>query len=113
MSKRFELYLKSGERALKQLDNYMEVAKKVKRMVEDVWNESKVYVFGSVVDGRCTAMSDIDILIVIDGASREESYGVKAMIYHAIDAPMELHVISNEELESWYRRFVDRLEEVP
>jgi len=97
---------------LKQLEGFREVAEKVKKMARGVWKGCKVYVFGSVLDGRYTASSDIDILLVVDGIDREEAVRVKAMILRAIDAPIQLHVASNEEFEGWYRRFIDMLEEI-
>lgn len=113
MSKEFESYIESGRKTLEQLNNYMGIAERVKGMVDEFWRDAKVYVFGSVLEGKYTSMSDIDILIVVDGVSREEAYKVKATVYKDIDAPIELHVASSEEFERWYKRFIDRLEEVP
>ena len=113
MSKGFDTYVESGIRALKQLDNYGEVARKVRDIISAFWKDSKVYVFGSVTKGRQTAMSDIDILIVVNGVSREQALAVEARIYSSIDAPIELHVASAEEFGHWYKRFIDRFEEIP
>jgi hypothetical protein len=112
LSKGFEVYAESGVDALRQLNNYREVARKVKSIANAVWSRSKVYVFGSVIKGKQTAMSDIDILIVVDGVTQEEAYAVKAKIYGSIDAPIELHVASSEEYKHWYMRFIDKLEEI-
>jgi hypothetical protein len=112
LSEGFEVYVKSGAEILKQLGNYREVARKVKSIVDTVWKDSRVFVFGSVVKGKQTALSDIDILIVVDGVSREQAYIVKSKIYSTIDAPMEHHVASTEEFEHWYMRFIDKLEEI-
>jgi len=113
LSKGFESYIESGRKTLEQLNSYMEIAKRVKGIVDEFWRDAKVYVFGSVLEGKCTPMSDIDILIVVDGVSREEAYKVKAAVYKDTDAPIELHVASSEEFERWYKRFIDRLKEVP
>ena len=113
MSNEFESYIESGRKALEQLNNYMEVATRVKGIVVGFWKDAEIYVLGSVLEGKHTAMSDIDILIVVNGVSREEAYKVKATVYKDIDAPIELHVASSEEFERWYKRFINRLEEVP
>lgn len=113
MSKGFEVYIESGRKALTQLDNYVEIAKTVKKVVAEVWSSAKVYAFGSVVKGKYTAMSDIDMLIVVDGVSREEAHRVKAMIHRSIEAPIELQVIFNDDFNHWYKRFVDKLEDLP
>ena len=112
MSNEFESYKESGRKTLKQLNNYMEVATRVKGIIEGFWKDAEIHVFGSVLEGKHTAMSDIDILIVVDGVSREDAYRVKATVYGAIDAPIELHVASSEEFEHWYKRFIEKLEEV-
>jgi len=112
LSRGFEGYIESGKRSLRQLQEYREVARKVRGIAEKAWPACKVYVFGSVLEGRYTAASDIDILIVVDRVGREEAAKVKAMILHAVDAPVELHVASSEEFEGWYRRFIDKLEEI-
>jgi len=113
LSNEFESYIESGRKTLEQLNNYMEIATRAKGIIEGFWKDAEIYVFGSVLEGKHTAMSDIDILIVVDGVSREEAYKVKATVYKDIDAPIELHVASSEEFERWYKRFIDRLEEVP
>jgi hypothetical protein len=112
LSKGFDVYIESGAKALGQLNNYREVARKVKCLVNAVWTDSKVYVFGSVIKGKQTAASDIDILIVVDGVTREQAYIVEAKIYRAIDAPIELHVASTKEFTDWYARFIDKLQEI-
>ena len=112
MSTGFELYIKSGKKALEKLGNYREIAKEVKRMVREAWRDARVYVFGSVIEGRYTAGSDIDILVVVDGVGSEEAIRMKAKIYKSIDAPIQLHVASSSELENWYSRFIERIEEV-
>ncbi len=104
--------MESGRRALEQLGRYREIAKAVKGIVEGHWSDAKVYAFGSALEGRYTAASDIDILVVVDGVDREEAQRVKAEVYGAVDAPIELHVASSDEFERWHRRFIGELEEI-
>jgi len=56
----------------------------------------------------------IDLLMVCGGITREEAVRLKAQVLKAFDycAPLELHVVTAAEFEGWYRRFIDRLEEV-
>ncbi|MEM3439436.1 MAG: nucleotidyltransferase domain-containing protein [Candidatus Bathyarchaeia archaeon] len=112
MSKEFKAYLESGRRALERLGRYGEVAKRVKGIVEGHWGDAKAYAFGLALEGKYTAASDIDILVVVDGVDKEEARRLKAEVYGAIDAPIELHVASSDEFERWYRRFVEKLEEI-
>lgn len=98
MSNNFDRYVKAGEKALAQLEAYRDVARRVKQVARQAWKGCRVYVFGSVLDKRYTAGSDIDILIVVDDVDREEASRVKAQILGTIDAPMELHVVSSLSL---------------
>lgn len=107
------MYVESGRKALEYMRNYIGIAKKVKDLVQTFWLEARVYVFGSVLTGKYTAASGINILVVLDEKpDPKEEGGVKASIYMELDAPMQLHVISGKELESWYKRFIGRMVEI-
>ena len=97
---------------MEQLDNYRDVSKKVKSMVRESWKDARVYVFGSVIEGKYTAGSDIDIIVVVDCVTRDEAIRMKASVIKSIEAPIELHIATKEEYENWYCRFIDRVEEV-
>jgi predicted nucleotidyltransferase len=107
----FDIYIEEGRRALEALRRCREVAERAKEAAKRVAKDARVYVFGSVLTGRYTAASDIDILIVAD-IGRDVADRLKAEIYRSVDAPVEVHVATPEQFERWYRRFVDRLEEV-
>ncbi|WP_440059597.1 nucleotidyltransferase domain-containing protein [Thermogladius sp. 4427co] len=95
---------KGFEDPLKYYRNYVEVAKRVREIVSRYDPEAEVYVFGSVVRGSYTAGSDIDILVV---TKRFESrYDIMVDVYKQIDAPIELHVVTRELFEKWYKRFI-------
>jgi predicted nucleotidyltransferase len=107
LSKRYEV------RVIDYLKNYMDVAKKVKEAILEIEPKAKVYVFGSVVKGSYTGASDIDILVITDDISKK--YEIMVRAYLATEAPVELHVVTKEMFERWYRRFIDEssLVEVP
>ncbi|MGC8570330.1 MAG: nucleotidyltransferase domain-containing protein [Caldivirga sp.] len=67
--------------------------------------------FGSVVRGRYTAASDIDILIITN-SRKEVIDALKARIYSKIDAPIQVHIVTQEQYERWYRRFINNAVEV-
>ena len=94
----------SDIRYLELRRDYRRVAGEVKRIVREIDPRAEVYVFGSVVKGRCTGASDIDILVVTDMVDRRYDFMVR--VYKAVDAPVELHVASPEQFERWYRRFI-------
>lgn len=110
LSMSFDVYIDEGLKALKAMENYMEVARRVKDIVLRYRSDAKVYVFGSVVDGRYTAASDIDILVVVD-VDADEAYKIKAEVYREVDAPIQLHIVNQIQLQ-WYTRFTNKLVEV-
>ena len=68
--------------------------------------------FGSVVKGYYTGLSDIDILVVTDKIDMK--YDIMVRVYSELDAPIELHIVSKDKMEDWYMRFIepDELEEI-
>jgi len=113
LPKKFEIYIKFGMKNLNKLRNYKSVANKVKKIFEKRLGKIDVYVFGSLIEGKPTALSDIDVLVVTeDDVSREEIYMLKTEAYKTIEAPMELHVVSSKDFENWYKRFITKMEKI-
>lgn len=98
MSKRYEVRMRE------YLRDYMKVANEVKKIIHEIDPNSRVYVFGSVVKGRYTASSDIDILVITEKI--EERFKMMVEVYKRIEAPVELHMTTPELFERWYRRFI-------
>ena len=99
---------------MKHLRNYRKIARKVKDIVRRRCPEAEVYVFGSVVEGKATAASDIDILVICEGLSEEEKVKLKTEIWKELgfSVPIELHIASRKLFESWYKRFIKKLEKI-
>ena len=113
MSTKFDIYTESGKKALEHLKNYTAIAKQVKTLTLETWPTAEVYVFGSAVKGEYTAASDIDILITLpEKPSLDEEAKVKAKIYKNLDAPIQLHVATKEQLTTWYKKFIDKMEKI-
>lgn len=106
----FDIYIEEGVKALKSMETYVSIARKVKDIALRYAPDAKVYVFGSVVEGRYTAASDIDILIVTS-LEEEEVHKMKARIYEEIDAPIQLHVVHPSKVQ-WYARFMNKFVEI-
>ena len=85
----------------------------MKEIVREKYEDARVLVFGSVVEGRITALSDIDMLVICD-LDREERVGLKTEIYKRLgyDLPIQLHIASKREFQGWYKRFIGKFEEV-
>lgn len=99
MSKPYEL------RVLEYLRDFRGVARRVKEIARTIDPGAKVFVFGSTVRGRYTALSDIDVLVVIEDPGRK--YEIMTRVYGEVEAPVELHVVTRELFERWYKRFID------
>ena len=98
MLRRYEL------RVLGLISNYLEVVKKIKEIVRRLDPHARVYVFGSVVKGEYTGASDIDVLVII--SKKDLKYKIMVEAYKCTEAPIELHVVTEEEFRNWYRRFL-------
>jgi uncharacterized protein len=71
---------------------------------------TEVYVFGSAVRDEAVAASDIDILVVVDRPPRSviERNKIRMTIEDSAGLPdvhpFEIHVVSQEESEIYFRR---------
>ena len=91
---------------LKLLSDYMVVARRVKEIVTKFDPDAEVYVFGSVVKGKITGSSDIDILVISE--KKDLEYKIKVEVAKNIDAPVQIHFSTLDQYNRWYRRFVDK-----
>lgn len=110
----FKHYIKSGEERLEHLAKYKYFAKKVKEIITKDYKNVRIYVFGSILKGRFTALSDIDLLIVFDKIDADEAATLKANILKSVglSVPLQLHVATTKEFKEWYLKFVDEVEEI-
>jgi len=95
-------------RVLKLLLDWRRLAGLVARAVEEVLGEAEVYVFGSAVEGRLTANSDLDVAVIVPREmvrppvrgrllsailDRAEELGIPWWF------PLELHLMTKEDME--------------
>ena len=64
-------YGKWLSRHLYLLRNWRDVVRRVAEVVSSLYPGSEVYVFGSVVEGRVTGASDIDVIVVLPQGVKE------------------------------------------
>ena len=98
MAKRYEDII------LEYLKDYRKVGFEVKNILRRFDPDVEVYVFGSVIRGRYTASSDIDILVVTSDLAKK--YEMMVEVYRRVEAPIELHITTREKFYGWYRRFI-------
>ncbi len=100
------LSVKYDLKKLEYLKNYKEVALRVKTILQKHDSKAELYIFGSVLEGKMTALSDIDLLVV--SARPEIEYRLKLDAYQASDAPLEIHFATPDQYKNWYRRFIKK-----
>lgn len=104
--------LRMFEKYRKNLVGY---AKMIKGVVRRRDPEGRVLIFGSTVKGEARPDSDIDVLVVTELAGDlDERLRLRMEIARAIGdvTPFEIHIVTREEFEGWYMRFIDEYVEV-
>jgi predicted nucleotidyltransferase len=87
----FKMAIKRRE-VFQNLEKYLKVICEVSRKIDE---ESKVYLFGSVVENRNTYSSDIDVLIV----TRKDPAKFHLELWRAgIGEPFEIHIQPPERM---------------
>lgn len=95
---------------LERLNNFKEVLKKVKNLIKEIDPNSRIVFFGSVLRGDYNACSDIDLIVIPSDMALKDK--ITIAVWKLIDAPVELHIITEEQFQKWYLRFIDEYEEL-
>ena len=93
---------------MKSRDNPLEVAVRVKRIVQSIDPEARFFLFGSAVRGTRTAAGDIDVLVVSELVDRK--YDVMVSVYKEVLEPVEVHVTTRVKFETLYKRLIPSIE---
>jgi len=99
------------------LFNFRNTLKKIKKSADYILNQYQMFLFGSALEGRLVAGSDIDVLIVTDIpkdhmkraeiiAKIEEK--ARLPMYH----PFEFHILDFKEFENWKNLYKLKLEKL-
>ena len=106
IEKYFDELIKMGKERKEYFENYVYYARLVKEAVG-----GEVIVFGSVVEGKHTMASDIDLLVVLDSIERRDEVLMKINEVLGECHPFQIHLVTRKELE-WYKRFIRRWKRV-
>ena len=79
-------------------DELLEKLRKASEKLAKVLPLKAVILFGSYAEGRQTAASDIDVLVIYEGAKRKDVYKVCWDVFSL--SQLELHVYTEEEYRS-------------
>ena len=99
------------------LRNYRQYLKKIYKNINLIIQEAQVYLFGSVVEGKLVAASDIDILII---ANIPKNHLKRAEIIANIEEktelplyhPFEFHLLTQEEFDKWNEIYKIKFEDI-
>ncbi|MDJ0269093.1 MAG: nucleotidyltransferase domain-containing protein [Aigarchaeota archaeon] len=109
----FDAVVESAGRRLAYLNNWREAAGKIREIVMEFYPDARVFVFGSVLSGRITAASDIDLLVIRGEDARRVDSLVRAEAWRRMPyCPAPLHFATEREFSRWYMRFIDKFVEV-
>lgn len=106
----FEILQEIWEENKKYFQNYKFYCQKIKKEAEKILGSVEVLVFGSIVKGKFTPKSDIDVLIISENLpfDQEKRAKIKIKIKSAIPlfSPFQIHLSTPTEYQSWYQRFI-------
>lgn len=105
-----EIILKKRNEQDKYFKNYLFWSKQIKKIAEGLIGNVRVFVFGSILrQSKNEIPRDIDILIISPVfRDRTKKSAIKVKIWQGIgiDSPFEIHLISPEDFDNWYRLFI-------
>ena len=110
-----DLLIEGAEERRRFFRDFIKYAEKVKEIVKQRDPDARVMLFGSAVKGELRPDSDIDLLIITDIAEKlDERIGLRMEVMKILGegSPFEIHIVTAEEYEGWYRRFIDRFLEL-
>ena len=110
-----DLLIENAEKRKEYFANFVKYAEKVKEVVKRLDPDARVIIFGSVVRGNVRPDSDIDLLIITriaENLYERIKLRIRIMEILGEESPFELHIVSVEEYENWYRRFIDQFIEL-
>lgn len=109
MKNLYKQLAKVNEQRKKYFEDPLFYGKKLKRKAEKLFPGARVFLFGSVIRREYQPDSDFDVLVVTKKAPADifEQAKAKIEILKAFPHhPFELHLITPEQFESWYQRFI-------
>ena len=108
-----EMMIKTND----MIKNFKKYLKKIDESIKTVLSDSKVYLFGSIIEGNLVAGSDIDILIIANVPKKhlkraeliaeiEENAGLP------LSHPFEFHLLAQKELDTWIKIYKLKFEKI-
>jgi hypothetical protein len=99
------------------LKNYKKYLKRINNSSKEILRDSKVFIFGSVIEEKHVGGSDIDILVI---ANVPKKHLIRTQIISDIEEkaglplshPFEIHLLSAEEFNIWKQIYNLKFQEI-
>ncbi len=104
------MLIELGKRRNNIIKNYEKYLPKIIKAIKEVLgSNARVYLFGSVVEGRVAASSDVDLMVVANVRGNLKKAEILAEIERRAELPFfhpfEFHLMDEKEFETWMRIF--------
>ena len=110
------MLIEFARRRAEIVKNYQKYIPNIVSAVREILGDVKVYLFGSVVEGKAVGGSDIDIMIVANVRGNLKKAEIIAKIEEIaglpLDNPFEFHLLTEDEFEKWRKIFKPKLVEL-
>jgi len=103
-----DIIVEQAQEKEKYFQNYLTYAEIIKKEAEKILGETKVFLFGSILL-KNEVPRDIDLLIVSPKFQKyQEKRKLISKIWQKIGilSPFELHLVTPNEYQHWYRYFL-------
>lgn len=105
--------LKSRLEMVRLAKQWKHWSKKIATAAHKILGECEVYIFGSIIEGKATGGSDVDILIVSDKLpqTNKDRWEIRARIEEEAGLPLyhpyEIHLANTKEAQ-WYFKHIKK-----
>ncbi|MEM5828003.1 MAG: nucleotidyltransferase domain-containing protein [Candidatus Aenigmatarchaeota archaeon] len=112
-----EIALDIAKKKKEVFKNYKKIAKELKEAFKKVLRDENVrlIVFGSVAKKKHSIHSDIDVLVISKNANKFRYGEIIKKVERILGKELiffEIHLVTPEIFENWYKKFLDYYEEI-
>lgn len=106
-----DFLIEKKQREEKYFKNYLFWTKKIKKEAKKNLGNVRVLLFGSVVKKQVEPGSDIDVLVIspqLKNPKKKSEVLTKILKEIGQSSPFEIHLITPQEYQNWYQKFIKK-----
>ncbi len=103
-----DIFIREAIKKEEVFKNLPKLLKEIKKILNKMDKESKIFIFGSVAKNEHVLISDIDVLILTKLKPNEV---IAKLRKEGFDEPFEFHVMDEERFR-FYKQFIKELKEI-